>query len=199
MSRLVTVQLLRGVAGVEAATTVVEAAVAKYNTVPGNESHTVRVFEALKPNTKGMQVQLSLLAVLARNHGATLIRLSVHNGNVALCGTEQAIEDVLSDWQITYSAIATRAANAYTPDAGPRMAFTNAYACGLCAGIDPGNATLAYGIGTLFSFPMPGNAVAAEGAPFIGPREAVWVPLGDHQNTTIGVRLVGAFSPSFLP
>ena len=162
MSKLVAVQTLRGNAGIEAAQGVVNAAVAKHNGIEGNAQHAVHFFAALPPNVKGMQVQLSLLAALARSNGGTLIRLSVHNGNVALCGPQPAIDATLASWVPTYNAMATLAASTYSPAVhGARMGFTNAFLCGLCASLDTAPATLAYGLGSLFSFPAPGNGEAA--------------------------------------
>lgn len=161
MATLVQVQTLRGTAGIEAAQNVVSAAVNKFNATAGNTPHVVSFFEALKPNTKGMQIQLSVLAVLARNHGATLIRLSVHNGQVALCGEQADVDATLDAWMPTYNRMVTVATSVYTPGQhGPRMGFINGFVCGMCAALDANPAELAYGVGTLFSFPKPGNGNA---------------------------------------
>ena len=161
MATLVQVQTLRGTAGLQAAQDVVTAAIAKHNATPGNVTHTAHFMAALPPNVKGMQVQLSLLAALARANGATCIRLSVHNGNVAICGTQESIDATLAATVPTYNAMATLTAATYTPaEHGPRMGFTNGFMCGLCAGLNSTPATLAYGLGSLFSFPAPGNGTA---------------------------------------
>jgi hypothetical protein len=160
---LVQVQTLRGNAGVQAAIDVVQAAVAKHNTANPNAQHTVATFTALAPNTKGMQLQLSLLAVMARSHGCTLVRLSVHNGNVALCGPAANVATVQANWVPTYNAISTLAAATYNPAAhGSRMAFTNGFSCGLTGGMQAAlpPAQLAYGVGYLFTLPAPGNGSA---------------------------------------
>src|SRR6476469_7867135 len=111
---LVQVQTLRGTQGTQAAQNAVTAAVNAYNGTNGT-THTIEYFVALPPNTKGMQVHLSLWAALARLHGCTLVRLSVHNGNVALIGPAANIANVQAAYGPTYNAIATAAANAYTP------------------------------------------------------------------------------------
>lgn len=159
---LVQVQTLRGNAGVQAATTVVQNAVNAYNAT-NKASHVVHTFSALAPNTKGMQVQLCLLAALARKNGCTLIRLSVHNGNVALCGTQAAINATLAAAVPTYNAMQTLATNTYVPAThGARMGFINAFMCGLCASLQNGApaTVLAYGIGHLFTMPAPGSGTA---------------------------------------
>lgn len=163
MANLVAVQTLRGNAGVDEAIKAVQAAVDKYNAANPDGQHAVHTFVALPPNVKGMQVQLSLWSVLARTHGATLIRLNVHNGNVALCGPQAAIDKVLAEFVPTYNAMVTLAAATYKPaEHGPRMGFNNGFLCGLTAGMDGTPATLAYGLGGLFNFPMPGNGSAYE-------------------------------------
>ena len=92
---LVQVQTLRGNAGTAAALAQVQAAVTAYNKANGKATpHIVTPVQALANNTKGMQWQLALLATLARQYGATMVRLSVHNGNVALCGTPAAVKAV---------------------------------------------------------------------------------------------------------
>lgn len=160
MARLVQVQTLRGNAGVAEAIKAVEGAVDKRNAT-AKDVHVVHSFVALPPNVKGMQVHLSLLAVLARSAGCTLVRLSVHNGNVALCGPADAVGEVLAHSTDTYNAMVTSATAAYVPAThGPRMGFMNAYLCGYTAGMDTTPAELAYGLGMLFSFPAPGNGTA---------------------------------------
>lgn len=162
MGELVQIQTLRGNAGLEEAVKVVQTAVDKRNAqADKDDQHVVHTFVALQPNTKGMQIQLSLLAVLARNCGATLIRLNVHNGNVALCGLQADVDRVLELWTPTYSAMVTRATATYSAaDHGPRMGFMNGFLCGMTAGLETRPAELAYGLGTLFSFPKPGNGEA---------------------------------------
>lgn len=162
MAGLVQIQTLRGNAGLEEAVKAVEAAVAKRNSgAAEDDQHVVNTFAALPPNVKGMQVQLSLLAVLARNHGCTLIRLNVHNGNVALCGTAAEVAQVQEVWTPHYNAMSTLASATYSPAVhGPRMGFTNGFLCGMAAGMIERPAVLGYGIGSLFSFPKPGNGTA---------------------------------------
>ena len=160
MAHLVQVQTLRGTAGTQAATQAVQAAVAAHNATNGT-NHAVHSMVALPPNTKGMQVHLSLLAQLARLNGCTLIRLSVHNGNVVLVGPQAAITATLAQHTATYSAMVTQAAATYQPAThGARMGFTNAYLCGLTAALYPKPATLQYGIGMLHTMPAPGNGSA---------------------------------------
>jgi len=161
MSGLVSLQTLRGTAGVATMEAAVRAAVAK-----AEPSHTVEVFDALPANTKGMQLALSLWAALARANGATAIRLGVHQGTIALCGTKAAIEATKAAYAPTYNAVMTATNNAYTGDAsqGSKMSFTNGYACGLVASLDASNApaAIAYGLGGshLHAFPAPGNGTA---------------------------------------
>lgn len=179
MVSLVNVQTLRGNAGTQAATTVVQNAVTAHNAIAGNAQHTVHAFTALAPNTKGMQVHLSLWAVLARNAGCTLVRLNVHNGNVALCGPQAAVTNVLAQFTATLNQLYTLATNAYNPAThGARMGFTNAYVCGLIAGMQVAPTLLAYGIGYLWAMPAPGNGtayglgVSAAPAPVAAPAPA---------------------------
>lgn len=162
----VQVQTLRNTTGgTAAAFTAVQAAVAAYNAAnPKGVAHTAVLVTALQNNTKGMQWQLALLATLARQHGASMVRLSVHNGNVALCGTPAAIAATQGAMVPAYNAYATMAANAYNPaQHGNRVGFTNGYLCGCPAGLAAGlaqTATLAYGVGYLFTFAAPGTGAA---------------------------------------
>ncbi len=152
---LVAIQTLRGNAGIAAATTLVDTAVATYNAANGTD-HVAVTFQALAPNTKGMQLHLSLWAVLARLHGATAIRLNVHNGMVSLCGTPAAVAATQSAFMPAYNATATLATASYDASYGNRMAFTNSFSCGVAGGIGFGTpAELAYGLGSLFTFPAP--------------------------------------------
>ena len=159
MSTLVKLQTLRGTAGVATMQDAVTKAVAK-----ASPDHAVEFLEALPANTKGMQCALSLWAALARANGATAIRLGVHQGYIALCGPRAAVDATIAAFTPTLSAVKTAAANAYTgtEGQGARMAFMNAYTCGLCAAIDAANApaTVAYGLGGLHEFPAPGNGTA---------------------------------------
>lgn len=163
-STLVAVQTLRGNAGIAAATAVVEQAVASYNATNGTD-HIVASFVALQPNTKGMQFALSLYASLARVYGATLVRLSVHNGACCLCGPASAVAAVQSAYTPAYNAAHTAAAASYTPASGNRMAYTNSFTCGVAGGIGTiaAPATLAYGIGMLHTFAAPAPAPYAAG------------------------------------
>lgn len=157
---LVSVQTLRGTAGTQEAQKSVSAAVAKFNET-SKVPHRVEFFQALPPNTKGMQFRLSLLAQLARVNGCNLIRLSVHNGEVALCGPDDQVQQVLDSYIDLHNVFSTKATSAFDPSTGSkRMAFMNGYTCGLTAGLFPGMPQLAYGIGTLFAFPKPGDGKA---------------------------------------
>jgi hypothetical protein len=165
MSTLVQIQTLRGTAGIAEALKSVEAAVAKRNTEnPKTVAHVVEQVTALPNNVKGMQWQLALLATLARKNDATMIRLSVHNGHVALCGTPKAVETTRNAMLPAYNALVTAVSNAYSPSKhGNRVGFTNGWLCGAPAGMqDAAKLTpeLGYGIGFLFEFPAPGTGVA---------------------------------------
>jgi len=160
MSQLVSVQTLRGNAGLEEAQKSVTSAVAKFNEI-GKQQHEVEFFQAVAPNTKGMQFQLSLWAQLARVNGCNLIRLNVHNGNVALVGPANEVREVMDNYVTIQSALLTKASQVYNvAEHGPRMGFTNGYLCGLTAAMSTPKAELAYGIGMLFQFPKPGNGTA---------------------------------------
>jgi hypothetical protein len=165
MVSLVQVQTLRGTQGKAEALKSVEAAVAKYNAEnAGAEPHIVQEVVALPNNVKGMQWQLALLATLARQADVTMIRLNVHNGHVALCGTPDSIETVSNLMRPSYDTFMTRVSQAYDPAAhGNRVGFTNGWLCGAVAGFQDATgveAELQYGIGFLFSFPKPGNGSA---------------------------------------
>lgn len=159
MSELVSVQTLRGNAGIEEAQKSVTSAVAKYNEV-AKANHEVVFFQALAPNTKGMQFRLSLLAQVARLNGCNLIRLNVHNGNVALCGPADQVQQVQEHLVPYVNAIVTQATAAWSADQGPRMGFINGYTCGMTSAMYTGKPELVYGIGTLFQFPKPGSGTA---------------------------------------
>ena len=162
----VQVQTLRGNAGIDAAFATVEAAVKTYNAQQpkGGTPHIAVKVTALPNNVKGMQWQLALLATLARANGANMVRLNVHNGAVALCGTAAAVKAVQAAMVPATNEYATAVANAYNPAThGNRVGFTNGYLCGCPAGLQTAlgiTATLAYGIGFLFSFPAPGDGKA---------------------------------------
>jgi hypothetical protein len=162
----VQVQTLRNTTGgTTAALAAVQTAVAAHNAkYPKAVAHTCVSVTALPNNTKGMQWQLALLATLARQHGATMVRLSVHNGAVALCGTPAAIAATQAAMVPAYNAYSTAASNAYNPAAhGNRVGFTNGYLCGCPAGLQAGlaiTATLQYGLGYLFTFAAPGSGSA---------------------------------------
>ena len=161
---LVQVQTLRGNGGHTAALASVQAAVTAYNAAnPKATPHAVVSVTALPNNTKGMQWQLALLATLARKNGAHMVRLSVHNGNVALCGTQAAITATQAAMQPTYNALVTAAANAYTPALGNKVGYQNGWLCGAVAGMQVAykvQAQLQYAIGYLFAFAAPGNGTA---------------------------------------
>jgi len=152
--------------GTVAALATVEAAVKAYNAQApkGATPHAVAHIPVLANNTKGMQWQLALLATLARANGATMVRLSVHNGQVALCGTPAALKATQAAMVPATNTYATAVAAAYNPaQHGNRVGFSNGYLCGCPAGLSAGlgiTATLAYGIGYLFTFPAPSNAAA---------------------------------------
>ena len=160
---LVQVQTLRGNAGIDAAFAQVEAAVNAYNAANKAQHVAVKV-DAFAANTKGMQWRLATLATLARVHGATMVRLNVHNGYVALCGPSKAIEAVQNTMQATCSEHLTMVANAYNPAThGNKVGFTNGYLCGCPAGLQTAlniQPQLAYGVGYLFTFAAPGDGKA---------------------------------------
>lgn len=161
---LVQVQTLRGTQGNAAALQVVQTAVATYNaTNPKATPHTVVNVPVLPNNTKGMQWQLAMFATLARVHGANMVRLSVHGGAVALCGTPAAIAATQAAMGAAYNQYMALANNAYNAaQHGNRVGFTNAYLCGCPAGVQLAHgitAALAYAIGYLYPFAAPGNGV----------------------------------------
>ena len=162
----VQIQTLRGKAGIDAAFASVEAAVKAHNAAQpkGATPHTAVLVTALQNNVKGMQWNLALLATLARANGASMVRLDVHNGAVALCGTAAAVKATQQAMVPMRDTYATMVANAYNPAVhGNRVGFTNGYMCGCPAGLQSAlgiTATLAYGIGFLFSFPAPGDGKA---------------------------------------
>lgn len=158
----VSVQTLRGTQGHAAALASVQAAVQAYNKAnPKAVPHVVASVTALPNNVKGMQWQLALLATLARQNACTMVRLSVHNGHVALCGPAAGVQATQAAMVPTYNQLVTMAAAAYNPAThGNRVGFTNAYLCGVPAGMPAPTAQLAYGLGYLFTFVAPGNATA---------------------------------------
>lgn len=162
----VSVQTLRGTQGVEAAVAIVDKAVKAFNaTLPkGSTMHVIESFEAVPANTKGMQWQLATLATVARLHDATMIRLSVHNGMVALCGTKTAIEATRKTMIATKVEFGTLVNTSYDANTdGNRLGYTNAFLCGCPAGLQVAariTPTLAYGLGILFDFPAPGTGAA---------------------------------------
>lgn len=164
-SSLVQVQTLKGSGGMDAALAVVESAVAIYNKANSKATpHVVVDVTAVESNTKGMQWQLALLAVVARQNGVNMIRLNVHNGRVALCGPAKAIEATRVAMIKAHNDYSTLTSNSYNQERdGNRVGFTNGFLCGCPAGLQDGlkiQATLAYGIGSLFSFPAPGTGIA---------------------------------------
>lgn len=166
VSTLVSVQTLRGNTGHAVALASVELAVKAHNGTLGKgvAQHEVVSITALPNNVKGMQWQLALLATLARKHGATMVRLSVHNGNVALCGPKAAIAATQAAMVPAYNLYQTMATAAYNPAAhGNRVGYTNGFLCGCPAGLQVASKVqteLAYGIGFLYPFSMPGSGTA---------------------------------------
>lgn len=166
VAAFVQIQTLRGTQGHAAALATVQAAVDAFNKAQpkGATPHIVHAVRALPNNTKGMQFQLALLATLARQHGCTLVRLSVHNGEVALCGPKASVEAAHNALVPAYNALSTAVASAF--DAGKhgnRVGFTNGWLCGAPAGLQVALGiapTLAYGVGFLFTFPAPGDGKA---------------------------------------
>lgn len=162
---LVQVQTLRGNAGVQAAFAQVQAAVTAYNKAnPRATPHTCTLVPQMPNNTKGMQAALALLATLARHHGANMVRLGVHNANVALCGTPAALKAVQAGFTPLYNTMATAAASSYNPAThGNRVGYTNGYMCGYPAGLQVAwgvTASLAYGVGFLYAFAAPGSGAS---------------------------------------
>lgn len=162
---LVCVQTMRGNAGHSATLALVQAAVTKHNATAGKGkvAHAVTAVTALPNNTKGMQWQLALLATLARKNGATMVRLSVHNGAVALCGPASAIAATQAAMLPAYNALVTAATAAYSPACGNRVGYLNAWLCGAVAGMQVASkvtATLQYGLGYLYPFAAPSNGAA---------------------------------------
>lgn len=164
---LVQVQTLRGSQGLEESVKSVRAAVDAHNKAnPKQPAHVVEVVTALPNNTKGMQWQLALLATLARKNGATMIRLNVHNAQVALCGPAKAVEAVRLETIPKFNEYSTLAAATYNPASdGNRVGFMNGFLCGCPAGLqDQLKVTplLQYGVGYLYPFQAPGTGVAYE-------------------------------------
>ena len=167
-----------GAGGTTAAFTAVQAAVAKHNAAnPKAVPHVAVLHNVLPNNTKGMQYQLALWATVCRVHGVTMVRLGVHGGQVALCGTKAGITAAQGAVMPLANAYATAVAQAYNPAThGARVAFANSYLCGCPAGLQVANKitpTLAYGIGYLYAFAtlsgpyyvMGQNAAAGMAAP----------------------------------
>jgi hypothetical protein len=161
----VQIQTMRGSAGVAEMLKEVKASVATFNSNnKGKEAHIVEHIPVLPNSTKGMQYQLALVATLARRAGANMVRLGVHGGQVAICGTRANVAATIKSVQAAHNAISTACANAYDAGKhGPRVSFTNAYLCGAPAGLQTAwkiSATQAYGVGFLFTFPAPPNTTA---------------------------------------
>lgn len=162
---LVQIQTLAGTQGPDALFAEVEKAIATRNKSAKGVAHVAVKRQVLPNNVKGMQWVLAVAATVARRHSATMVRLGVHGGAVAYCGTKAAVEATLAALQATQSLCGTLVSTAYNPAThGNRVSFANAFLCGCPAGlkvaakIEP---TLDYGIGYLFSFPVPnGNNVA---------------------------------------
>lgn len=159
----VQVQTLRGNQGTTAAFAEVEKVVAAYNAA-NKAKHTAVLVTQLANNTKGMAFQLALLATVARSNGVSMVRLGVHNGHVALCGPLAQIEATRLGMQKATEQYGTMVANAlqtHTPKS--RVGFHNGYLCGCAAGLQTAlgiQATLAYGLGFLYTFPAPGDGTA---------------------------------------
>jgi len=164
MSSLVMVQTIRGNAGIEAALKAVQDGVTVYNKANPQANHKVVHIEALPSNVKGMQWQLALIATLARKHEATMIRLSVHNAQIALCGPAKAIEAVQKEVATVYNDYMTLMAATFNPAVhGNKVGFSNGFLCGCPAGLQDAlnlRAELRYGVGFLFAFPAPGSGDA---------------------------------------
>lgn len=162
---LVQVQTMRGNLGHGPTFASVQAACTAYTKTLGKGAapHVAQAYTALAPNTKGMQWQLALVATLARKHGATMVRLSVHNGAVALCGPQAAINATIASVQPAYNALVTAASNAYNPAMGNKVGYTNAWLCGAVAGLQVAykvQTQLQYGLGYLYTFVAPSNGAA---------------------------------------
>ncbi len=161
---LVQVQTLHGTNGIGEAFKSVEAAVSKYNAGRKTDKHVCELVEALPNNVKGMQFQLALYAVVARRAGATMIRLSVHGGKVAICGPKKAVDTAIASVAPARDQVMTLVSSVYSASThGNRVGFTNGFVCGVPAGIQDSlgiKTELAYGIGFLFSLPAPGSGAA---------------------------------------
>lgn len=178
---LVSVQTMRGNLGQAATLAAVQAAVATYNAAQpkGTQPHVVQGFTALAANTKGMQWQLAMVATVARTKGATMVRLSVHNGNVAICGTQAAVNATLAAVPTTYANLVTLAAQAYTPALGNKVGYQNAWLCGYVAGMQVAAKVvthLQYGLGYLYPFTAPANGAAYATGQAAGTQAAVVAP-----------------------
>ena len=177
MSQVVSIQTLRGTNGVAEAQKVVSSAVAKFNET-SKVPHVAEFTVALQPNTKGMQFRLTLIAQLARQNGCTMIRLSVHGGEIAVCGPAAQVREVLDNIITFHNVLVTQATSAYNASIhGKRMPFMNGYECGLASGLFTGAPQLAYGVGMLFQFPKPGDGKAYDlGAAAMSKVEATPAP-----------------------
>lgn len=162
---LVQVQTMHGKQGTAAAMAEVQNAVKAHNKLNGKAAPHVAVqVRELENNTKGMQYRLALLATVARLNGATMVRLGIHGGAVALCGTKGAIEATHKAHAVALNTCRTLVDNTYDPSKhGSRVGFVNGFTCGLPAGMQVAGkvATVAqYGVGFLYPFQAPGDGNA---------------------------------------
>lgn len=163
---LVRVQTLKGGKGIEDSMATVNKAVKDYNAAQGKNAtpHVAVQVEAVPSNRKGMAWQLAMIATLARSNGVTMVRLSVHGGDVALCGPKPLVAATMAAIEPTYNALQTMVGNAYNESVhGNRVGFYNGFLCGVPAGIQVARgivATIAYGIGYFHDFPAPGNGAS---------------------------------------
>lgn len=162
---LVQVQTIKGGQGHAAAFAEVENAVKAHNKLNGKSApHVAVAVEVLPSNTKGLAWKLALLAVVARVNGASMVRLGVHGGQVALCGTRGAVEATRKAMADASATCGTVVSTAYDPSKhGARMGYVNGFLCGMPAGLQVAGkvaTTLAYGLGYLFTFPVPGDGNA---------------------------------------
>lgn len=126
--------------------------------------HIVVEHAVMPMNTKGMQASLALVAVLARSHGASMIRVGVHGGQVAICGPKAAVQATIDAIMPMSGQLRTLADNTYrASEHGARVGFINGFLCGAPAGLQLARglvATIAYAAGYLFDFPTPGTGSA---------------------------------------
>ena len=158
----VAIQTMRESQGFDKAFDTVQKAVKAHNAANPKQTAHVAVRDTVQTmNSKGMQFALALAATLARINGATMVRLGVHGGEVAYCGTPESVKATRDAMVPARNYYATLVNQTYDASAhGNKVGFENGFLCGCPAGLQVAanvTATLAYGVGFLFNFPVTGD------------------------------------------